>query len=151
MSEPHDVVKLLVKRMESHPQEFMRGAAEFNARWYDYVEGINVYGNEADKAVLNAKLRDIRMAEIHECVMDELCNGPERRRKQEEKLEYERNLAQSLQHTKQQQNAIMRIDSSGNIGVGNITPSISLDVANGGTGATLNEGLLKNIKKALNL
>jgi hypothetical protein len=47
-------------------------------------------------------------------MMDELCNGEERRRKEAEEQDYERHLAQSLKHMKQQQ----------------------LAIANGGTGAT---------------
>jgi hypothetical protein len=72
------------------------------------MEGLREYGSEADNAAITAKLRDIRLAEIHEHVMDELVNGPERRRKQEEAREYERQmltqgkLAQQ-QHTAAQQ------------------------------------------------
>jgi hypothetical protein len=89
VDEPHDVVKLLVARMESHPEEFK---SDVNGRWYDVVTEITEYGNEADKAAMNAKLRDIRLGEAHEGMMDELCNGPERRRRQEEEAEYERQL-----------------------------------------------------------
>lgn len=103
MSEPHDVVKLLLARMESHPEEFKFKRGGYHQRWYDYIASINEYGNEADKAAINAKMRDIRLTEVHEQVMDELCNGEERRRKEEEETEYGRHLAQSLKHMKQQQ------------------------------------------------
>lgn len=99
-NEPHAVVRLLVKRMESHPEEFKRESYE--VRWEEYIDAIQDHGNEADNAALNAKLRDIRLAEIHEQVMDELLNGPERRRKHKEDTEYERHLAAAMQHTKQQ-------------------------------------------------
>ena len=103
VDEPHDVVKLLVARMESHPEEFK---SDVNGRWYDVVTEITEYGNEADKAAMNAKLRDIRLGEAHEGMMDELCNGPERRRRQEEEAEYERQLilqkAMAQRHTAQQ-------------------------------------------------
>lgn len=85
----HDVVKLLLARIKSHPAEFKRNV---DCRWYHTIEDINEYGNEADKAAINAKLRDIRLDEAHEDAMDELCNGPERRRMQEEEAEYERQL-----------------------------------------------------------
>ena len=91
-NEPHAVVRLLIARMESHPEEFKVADASFHDRWYHHVHAVNTYGNEADNAALNAKLRDIRMAETHERVMDELLNGPERRRKEEEEREYERSL-----------------------------------------------------------
>jgi hypothetical protein len=100
--EPHDVVKLLIARMESHPEEFRVGDAPFHDRWYDPVNGISAYGSEADKAAMAAGLRKIRLGEIHERVMDELLNGEERRRKVEEDREYERRMSQSLLLTKQQ-------------------------------------------------
>lgn len=89
MDEPHEVVKLLVARMESHPEEFERSAG---GRWYGTIGDITEWGNETDKAAMNAKLRDIRLQEAHEDMMDELLNGPERRRREAEEAEYERNL-----------------------------------------------------------
>ena len=107
-NEPHAVVRLLLKRMESHPEEFQSRSEPYYERWATHMEGLREYGSEADNAAITAKLRDIRLAEIHEHVMDELVNGPERRRKQEEAREYERQmltqgkLAQQ-QHTAAQQ------------------------------------------------
>jgi hypothetical protein len=101
--EPHDVVKLLLKRMESHPEEFKFRRGGYHQRWYDYVNSINEYGNKADKAAINAKLRDIRLAEVHEQVMDELCNGDERRRKEEEEHEYEKQLGKTFKALKASQ------------------------------------------------
>lgn len=93
-NEPHEVVKLLIARMESHPEEFQRGMY----RWYDTISNITEFGNEADKAALNAGLRKIRLDEAHEVALDELLNGPERRAEAErEKLEIERVRMQSLQ------------------------------------------------------
>lgn len=103
VDEPHEVVKLLLARMESHPEEFRVADAPFHDRWYDHINGVHAYGNEADKAAIAAKLRDIRLDEIHERVMDEMLNGEDRRRKHKEDTEYERHLAQALQHTKTQQ------------------------------------------------
>jgi len=102
VDKPHPVVELLVARMKSHPEEFRVGDAPFHDRWYDHVNTINAYGNEADKAAMAEGLREIRLGEVHEQVMDELLNGPERRRKAEEDREYERNLSKSLLLTKQQ-------------------------------------------------
>jgi hypothetical protein len=84
MSEPHDVVKLLVARMESHPEEF-----SLNSRWYEIIGEIRTWGNEADKAAIDVSLREIRLKEAHEDAMDELLNGPDRRRKEAEEAEYE--------------------------------------------------------------
>lgn len=92
--EPHDVVKLMVARMESHPEEFQRGMY----RWGNTIGDICEWGNEADKAALNAGLRKIRLDEAHEDALDELLNGPERRAEAErEKLELQRARMQSLQ------------------------------------------------------
>ena len=98
---PHDVVKLLLARMESHPEEFRLKQGRNHSRWFDHINAVNSYGNEVDKAALNAKLRDLRLSEIHEQVMDELCNGPERRRMEVEEHEYERHLAQAVRHGQQ--------------------------------------------------
>jgi hypothetical protein len=110
MSEPHDVVKLLLARMESHPEEFKSHAD----RWDRVLLEVLEHGNEAEIAAIHASVRNIRLGEAHEDMMDELCNGEERRRKHAEDTEYERNLSKSLVLTKQQQ----------------------LTIANGGTGAT---------------
>lgn len=106
--EPHEVVKLLLARMESHPEEFRLKDPSYHDRWYNHMSAIHTHGNEVDKAALTAKVRDIRMAEVHEQVLDELCNGEERRCKEREDTEYERHLAQSMQHTRRQavQNAV---------------------------------------------
>jgi len=81
--EPHAVVRLLLKRMESHPEEFKR-IKMFGSRWSEYVNDIEELGSEADKAAIGKAMQNIRMNEIHEAVMDELVNGPERRREEEE-------------------------------------------------------------------
>jgi hypothetical protein len=86
--------------MESHPEEFR--VADGPERWVTHIDMVQDYGSEADKAALNAKLRDIVMGEVHEDVMDELLNGEDRRRKEKEEQEYERNLKKSLTLTQHQ-------------------------------------------------
>jgi len=145
--EPHAVVRLLVKRMESHPEEFRRDSETFHARWYDYVEGIKAYGSETDNVTITAKLRDIRLAEIHEHVMDELLTGPERRRKQAEEAEYERSLYASQLGRAQSQT--IELQGSG----------VGIPVVNGGTTTTLaryptstdmeNNGVVSALKKLI--
>ena len=90
--EPHDVVKLLLARMKSHPEEFSLKSPSYHDRWYNHLNEIHAHGNEADKAALAEKIRDIRLSEIHEQVMDELFNGPERRRIENEEANYERKI-----------------------------------------------------------
>jgi hypothetical protein len=119
--------------MESHPEEFRFKEGAYHDRWYNHISSINSYGNEADKAAIAEKTRDIRMAEVHEQIMEELCNGPENRRKEEEEAEYERKL-EALARKQQQlqkinentQKAILRIDSNGLVGVGTASPTTQL-------------------------
>lgn len=101
--EPHEVVKLLVARMESHPEEFERGTY----RWANTISDITEWGNETDKTAIDAKLRDIRLGEAHEDMLDELLNGPERRRQQEADRQYEQQLLMK-QALAQQQTAAQR-------------------------------------------
>jgi len=94
--EPHAAVRLLLARMESHPEEFRFKEGGYHDRWYNPISAINSYGNEADKAAIAVKIRDIRMAEVHEQVMEELCSGPENRRKEEKEAEYERKIMSGI-------------------------------------------------------
>jgi hypothetical protein len=94
VDEPHEVVKLLLKRMESHPEEFNME----NGRWAQWLDQLVPFVTEAELRLL----REPMMRDIHEEVLDELCNGEERRRKHKEDTEYERHLAQAMRHTQQQ-------------------------------------------------
>jgi hypothetical protein len=171
MSEPHDVVKLLAARMESNPEEFN----DDNGRWAQWLDELIPFVTEEERVMLRKPM----MQTIHEDVLDELLNGPEKRREAEEnRKEYERHMAAALQHTKMQamQQAIGQgivgksptsviLDEYANIGIGTQLPSQPLTIGAGGKEAmriqtngdiqigneTLNEGLLKSIKKALGL
>lgn len=105
--EPHEVVKLLLARMESHPEEFEGGMSNRHTRWRRALEDVfsNLTGEEAKP--LKSALSKIRLDEIHKNVMEELLNGDERRAMEKEQ---------------------MRIDSSGSVGIGNITPVNRLSV-----------------------
>lgn len=81
MDEPHAVVRLLIARMESHPEEFKRDVVLSADRWHVVVAEITEWGNEVDRAALDAGMRGIRLGEAHKMVMDELLNGEDRRRK----------------------------------------------------------------------
>lgn len=103
--EVHEVVTLLLARMESNPEEFRVADAPFHDRWYDHVNAIQAFGNEADKAAIAEGLRKIRLAETHERVVDELLNGEDRRRKEREEHEYERQMMVRQAGLVQQQKA----------------------------------------------
>jgi hypothetical protein len=102
-NQPHAVVRLLLARMSSHPEEFRVGKEPFHNRWEDHLTSIDIFGNETDKAAVNAAMRDIRLAEIHEQVMDELLNGPERRRAEMEEAKAAKNQSIAHSHQAQQQ------------------------------------------------
>jgi len=88
VSEPHEVVKLLIKRMDSHPEEFKKDAD----RWDRVLVEVLEHADEAEIAAIHASVRNIRLGEAHEDMMDELCNGDERRRKEREEQEYEQTM-----------------------------------------------------------
>jgi hypothetical protein len=114
VDEPHEVVKLLLARMESHPEEFSLTSPSYHDRWYNHLNEIHAHGNEADKAALTEKLRDIRLAKIHEQVMDELLNGDDRRAQEKEEEAYERKLEELARKKKILQNsqtAMQHIDA----------------------------------------
>lgn len=106
----HDVVQLMLARMESHPEEFRVDQSDYalhDARWWKPLTMIRDYGSEEEKALINAKLREIQLQQAHEWALDELLNGDERRRKEKEEYEYERNLLKNIQnqaYTSQLQN-----------------------------------------------
>jgi len=166
--------------MKSHPEEFKRHEDTYSDRWYDHVNTINAYGNEADRAALATGLREIRLGEVHELVMDELLNGDERRRKAEEEAEYERGF---MMKNTQQQNAVHRyqnaigqqqawtqgglqnqLGQAQALGIGTQSPSQPLTIGTGGkeimrikadggviTQPNLSSSAINQIKKALGI
>jgi hypothetical protein len=63
----HDGVKLLLARMESHPEEF-----EDDRRWAHHYQHFKSYWNGYEKKLVSTKLREIRMQVMHEKIMKEL-------------------------------------------------------------------------------
>lgn len=86
MEDVHDVVKLLVARMESNPEEFV----DINGRWYAPLADIAEFGSEGDRAAIHACVRNIRLSAAHEFALDELINGEERRAAEKRAIEAER-------------------------------------------------------------
>lgn len=78
----HPLTKLMLARMESHPEEFPE---EFRntisgGRWVRALNAIQYYGSDTDKQALDTKLHAIWLDKAHEWAMDELLNGEERRK-----------------------------------------------------------------------
>jgi hypothetical protein len=96
VDEPHAVVQLLLKRMESHPEEF---APDGEGRWAQWLDELIPFVTEAERVLLRGPM----MQSIHERVMDELMNGPERRAKEAEERELILTSALAQQQSVQQQ------------------------------------------------
>ena len=115
MTEMHDVVKLLLARMESHPEEFGGDLVATDSRedrWWQILREVREFGTKEEKAALDQAVRKIKLQHAHEAMMDELLNGDERRRKQEEDYEYEQKLQRGLlqRQALQQQLALKQQD-----------------------------------------
>jgi hypothetical protein len=96
--------------MESHPEEFSME----NGRWAQWLDQLVPFVTEAELRLL----REPMMRDIHEEVLDELCNGEERRRKEREEQEYERHLAMAMQHTQRYPQGQLSQGSGGGGGAG---------------------------------
>lgn len=97
MTEMHEVVKLLLARMESHPEEFLW---ETGNRWQSTLGCVREYGTPEEIEALDAALRIIMLQQAHEGMLDELLNGDERRRREMEEHEYERRMMQQAKTAK---------------------------------------------------
>jgi hypothetical protein len=82
-NELHPLVTLLLKRMDSHPEEFQVS----RPRWDYAINAIKQNGSEADIDALDTKLRLVRLNAAHEWALDELLNGEERRKEQAKERE----------------------------------------------------------------
>jgi len=148
----HPVVELLAARMESHPEEF---GGNGSGRWAEWLDHLIPFVTEEERVMLRKPM----MQTIHEDVLDELLNGPERRREaMQQRNTYSQQTLQNAyaNQLSQYQNAM---------GIGTVTPSQPLTIQSGGTGATriqtnggiqignetLDEGVLKQIKNALGI
>jgi hypothetical protein len=104
--EPHEVVKLLVARMESHPKEFefhASGNLAVTGRWETWIAQLGWHFNEAEKALIYGKARELIFQRVHEEVLDELFNGEDRRKVEEKEKEYEAERIQKYLMAQQQQ------------------------------------------------
>lgn len=91
MTEMHEVVTLLLARMESNPDEFASDLSSSvgesrTDRWWQAIRLILECGNEEEKAAINRGIRKLKLQHAHEMVMDELFNGPERRAQEQQNI-----------------------------------------------------------------
>ena len=86
MDEIHPVVRMLLARMESHPEEFQFHATSSLAvtgRWETWINQLGWHFNEAEKELIYGKAKELIFQRVHEEVMDELLNGEARRAEKE--------------------------------------------------------------------
>lgn len=67
----HPAVELLLKRMESHPEEFANG------EWRDIEQHLAEHTNGVEKIALGAKKREIVLGVVHKRIMKRLLEGEE--------------------------------------------------------------------------
>ena len=79
----HPLITLLLKRMESHPNEFL----DPPLRWQTIFTDARVHARSEDSEKLQRALSDLCMNRLHEQAMDELLNGDDRRAEERERRE----------------------------------------------------------------
>lgn len=84
----HPVIRLLIARMESHPEEFRPHVG----RWASFVEEVRDTAEGADLDTFNAAYSKLLLTHLHERVMDELLNGEQRRAEEQRKREEAKQL-----------------------------------------------------------
>jgi hypothetical protein len=167
----HEVVKLLAARMESHPEEFpisSRGQLPIGGRWETWIAQMGWYLNEAERELIFGKVKEAIFQRIHEEVLDELLNGEQRRAEEKaaHDAEVQRLLGQARAQVKAQRGYANQAGAYQNvIGTGTAIPSQQLVIGTTGNEAmhitansglkigneTLNEGMLKQIRRKLGL
>lgn len=78
----HAVVKLLVARMQSNPEEFKfnpTGSLAITGRWERWIAQLGWHFNEAEKELIYGKAKELIFNRVHEEVMEELINGSDRK------------------------------------------------------------------------
>jgi hypothetical protein len=149
--EIHPVVELLVARMDSHPEEFRynpTGSLAITGRWETWIAQLGWYMNEAEKALIYGKAKELIFQRIHEEVLDELLNGDERRRKAEADRLAEAKAMTAMQTHVQQAYGTLGMGNS-NPYMDNMTTALTNELRLGSE--SLSEGLLKQIKGKLGL
>ena len=71
-----DGIKVLIERMESHPEEFF---GELAYRWAEIMQDIAKHGpeflEEDDLLLLNKKVKEVRRKELNAKIMDEIASA----------------------------------------------------------------------------
>jgi hypothetical protein len=143
--------------MESHPEEF---GANGSGRWAEWLDQLIPFVTEEERVMLRKPM----IQDIHEDVLDELLNGPERRaeemRKHEEDAQRYRQHQQAMQQQMAaQQSALGQYQNAAATGiVGRSATNVWMDesgkmstIAASQPETTLSTSTINAIKKALKL
>jgi hypothetical protein len=77
----HQAVELILKRMESNPDEFTGDSKD---RWMRMIKRYEAFFNDEERKAITEKQNAIMMKEFHKEVMAELLYGEDRRREERE-------------------------------------------------------------------
>ena len=72
----HPVIELMLRRMESFPDEFRKG----QPRWRATLEALHECATDKEVETLVRVHKRLLMDEAHEIAMNELCNGDTRQK-----------------------------------------------------------------------
>lgn len=72
----HEAVKLILKRMDSNPDEFVKGQIKAR-RWDRLLMEYEPYMTEKEKEGIKQRYSEIQMEQLHKEVMAELLRGDE--------------------------------------------------------------------------
>ena len=97
----HIAIELLMKRMESNPDEFVKGNRR-HAKWERIIAKYIEYVNPEDKKILNEKYGELQLNQMHKEVMAELLYG-ERDEENPKYTEKQMKLELAIQEFKNEQ------------------------------------------------
>ncbi len=144
----HPLVKLMLARMESHPEEFAIIMTAGGGRWEMALHALETHAGAEEWGYVKSKMDAIALDEAHEWALDELLNGEERRAQEKDRLQ-----RQAMAHQKlaaQSHGALQGVSSASSLGSYlNPTPPPDPTVILGQT--KLSESMLKQIKGKLGL
>lgn len=155
----HPVIKLLIARMESHPEEFRPHAG----RWASFVEEVRDTAEGADLDTFNAAYSKTLLTHLHERVMDELLNGEQRRAEEQRKREEETRLKMQqyqMQQAQMAQNPYANVAQSSLLATQSLMAGTSVNEAmrinpnseirlGGPDGEVLDANILRKMKRKL--
>jgi hypothetical protein len=144
----HQAVELILKRMESNPDEFTGDSKD---RWMRMLKRYEAFFNQEERDAILEKQNGIMMGEFHKEVMAELLYGEERRR---EEREAQAEMAQMKTQSQIMRNAAQNLSTiqpgsiyalSANSAVSN-TVTIQSDTMTLG-GETIDKPLIQKLKE----